>query len=236
MNRTYKKRLIIGGILIGILALVHYFNVGRYITLEAIKENRALLQQMIERNYVLFVAGYLGIYVLTTMFSLPVSAVLSIAGGFFFGTFFGALYSTIGATIGSTISFLLIRHLFGKVLQDRYKNRLRTFNKEFKRHGYSYLLMIHFIVVIPLVVANVLAGLANVTLWTFVWTTAVGMIPGTLVYAFAGQQLMSIEKFRDIFSHNMIFALIFIFLLGFIPFIIRYFKKDKRKIVMPGGE
>ena len=89
MKRAYKKKLIIGGILIGILALVHYFNAGRYITLASIKENRALLQQMIARNYGLFVLGYLGVYIMATMFSLPVSAVLSVAGGFFFGTLCG---------------------------------------------------------------------------------------------------------------------------------------------------
>jgi len=232
MKRAYKKRLIIGAILIGMLALLRYFNVAGYITLASIKANRTLLQQMIVRNYFLFVAGYLGVYVVTTALSLPVSAVLSIAGGFFFGTLFGALYAVIGATIGSTISFLLIRHLFGRILQDRYKKRLSAFNKEFHRYGYSYLLMIHFIVVIPLVVANVLAGLANITLWTFFWTTAVGMVPGTLVYAFAGQQFMSIETFRDVFSSTMILALTFIFLLGFIPFIVRYFRKGKRKIAM----
>lgn len=228
MKREHKKRLIIGLILIGIIAFLYYLDVGHYITLESVKANRQWLQDIIANNYWRFVAGYFGVYIAAAAFSLPVAAVFSLAGGFFFGTVRGALFSTMCATVGSTISFLLIRYSFGKVLQDRYKEQLRAFNKEIKQYGYSYLLGLHFFIVLPLFLSNVLAGLANIPLWTFMWTTSVGLIPGTFVFAFAGQQLMTIESTREIFSLNIILAILFLLLLSLIPFFVRWLRSFKK--------
>ena len=228
MTWGHKKRLFIGLLLIAVIVFLRYLDVGHYITLESIRSNRRWLQYFIAHNYWTFIAGYFGIYIAAATFSLPVAAVFSLVGGFFFGTVRGAIFSNICATIGSTMSFLLIRHSFGKLLQDRYKERLKAFNREIKHHGYSYLLGLHFFIVLPLFLANVLAGLAHVSLWTFVWTTSVGLIPGTFVFAFAGQQLMTIESTREIFSLNIILAISFLLFLSLIPFFVRWFKSFKK--------
>jgi len=229
MKPAHKKRLIIGFAFIGIIILLRFAGVGKYISFKSIQENKASLQAMIDQNYWSFVAGFIGLYILLTIFSLPFSVILNVVGGSFFGTLYGALFSIIGATTGATISFLLIRDLFGKVFQERYKERLIAFNREFKKYGYNYLLLLHVVMVVPLFVPNILAGLAHVSLWTFIWTTAVGIIPGALTFSFAGQQLMEIDSMHEIFSAPVFFAALLLLLLAMLPLFIRWYRAWRHK-------
>lgn len=229
MKSSHKKRLILGAIFVGFILFLRYLGVGKYITFDIVRSNRIWLQHLISKNYWTFVLGYLGVYIFVTSLSLPLSVLLSAAGGFFFGTLRGALYANIGATIGATISFILIRDLFGKVFQERYKDRLIAFNCEFKKYGYSYLLLLHVVMVIPLFIPNILAGLAHVSLWTFIWTTSVGLIPGTFTFAFAGQQFMTINSIREIFSIRVIIFAFLLLLLSLTPFFVRWYRAVRKK-------
>ena len=74
------------------------------------------------------------------------------------------------------------------------------------RNGASYLLTLRLIPVFPFFLINFLAGLTKVPLRTFLWTTSLGIIPGTVVFAFAGQQLGSINSPADILSKKVIAA------------------------------
>jgi len=229
MKPAHKKRLLIGLALLGVILLLHLAGVGKYISFGSVRANRAWLQSLIARQYWSFVAGFIGIYIVGTALSLPVSIILNMVGGFFFGTIPGMVYSIFGATIGATISFLLIRDLFGKVFQERYKDRLKAFNKEFRRYGYSYLLLLHVAMVVPLFIPNVLAGLAHVSLWTFIWTTAVGIIPGTLTFSFAGRQLMRINSIGEVLSARVLFSAFLLILLASTPFLIRWYRAARHK-------
>jgi len=56
-----------------------------------------------------------------------------------------------------------------------------------KKHGgHLYLLTLRLMPVFPFFLINILTGLINIPLRTFIWTTSLGIIPGSLVYAFAG--------------------------------------------------
>jgi uncharacterized membrane protein YdjX (TVP38/TMEM64 family) len=75
-----------------------------------------------------------------------------------------------------------------------------------------------FIPVFPYFLVNILAALTTIPFITFIWTTSVGILPGSLVYAFAGSQLNTISSLKDIFSLKILFAFS---LLVFIPFFMR---------------
>jgi len=229
MKRAHKRRLFFGLMFVGVILLLRYLGVGKYLTITSIRENRQWLEGLVDKNYWAFVLGFLGVLIAGTTLSLPMMVPMSLASGFFFGTFWGAIYTTVGATIGATVSFLLIRDLFGKVFQERYKERLKAFNREFKKNGYSYLLMLHVVMVLPLFVPNVLAGLAHVSLFTFVWTTAVGIIPGTFTFAFTGQQLTSINSIREVFSAKILLSALLMALLVFSPLLFQWYRRLRKQ-------
>jgi len=231
MKGEYRNRIILFLVLILIILFIRHLGIHKQVTISSLKKNTNLLESYIQKNYMVSVIAYIALYVLLSSLALPVSAVLTIAGGFLFGTVLGALYSNIGATIGSSISFLAIRYFIGTFIQVRFGDRLKSFNREFQRHGYSYLLSIHFVSVVPLFLINIFAALANVSFWTFVWTTTVGVMPGFLLYSFAGKQLTSIESAKDIFSLQIVLALIALAIIAILPIVIRrVFRKGKSSL------
>jgi uncharacterized membrane protein YdjX (TVP38/TMEM64 family) len=225
----YKKYIIIASASVAIVLLVRFSGVNRYLTLASLKENRALLHALVEKNYWSFLASYLCIDICLTCLPIPVTALFSLAGGLFFGTWLGALYSIIAATIGSMLFFLFIRYVFGVTLQDRYREQLKAFNGEIAQYGYSYLLSTHFFMIIPLFIVNTLAGLTALSWWTFMWTTIIGLIPGTVVFALAGQKLMEIESIQDVFSPSIIIGLLLLLTLALLPVILRFCKRTPKK-------
>lgn len=225
-----RKRILLFLIFIGVVVILRYSGIGSYFTLARLKAERAELQQWAQEEYWYAVFLYICTYVGAVTFSIPIAALLTVSGGFLFGTFLGAIYANIGATTGAIFAFLIVRHLLGKAIQKRYSMQLARFNTEMKRYGTTYLFLVHFIAVVPFFLINAFAGLMQVSLWTFVWTTSLGILPASLVYAFAGKQLQAIESMRDIFSFKIIIAFILLALLAIVPMAIRRLRNAHKPI------
>lgn len=229
MKKNNLKRFIIFFLFIGLVFLFRYLKIGNYISLQGVKQNLDLLQQFVTQNYLLSIFGYIGFYIVVMAFAIPVAAVMTLTGGFLFGTFAGAFFANIGATLGCVVSFLMVRYALGQPMKQKYETRLVSFNKELKEHGHLYLFSSRLIIVFPPVLINILAGLANVSLITFFWTTLLGMLPGAFVYAFAGQQLHSINAVGDVLSFNVIMAVTLLLALSLIPVLVRFVKSLKAR-------
>jgi uncharacterized membrane protein YdjX (TVP38/TMEM64 family) len=204
----------------GIIA-IHMSGVRQYLTLEAIKIKSALLSEYVATSYSKAVLFFIAAYCAAVLFLLPGVALLTILGGYLFGAFWGAVYTNIGATLGAVGAFCVVRYVVGSFVQERYAVQLARFNSEFEQQGTAYLLGIHFIAVVPFFLVNILAGLTRVSLWTFMWTTSLGIFPASLVFAFAGKQLHEITSLRDILTPNIIFAFTLIAFLALLPTIVR---------------
>ncbi len=201
------------------------------IRLEWFKQESAVLQQMVAEQYVQSALLFILIYIVSTLLFMPFVGLLTVAGGFFFGTFEGALYTNIGATIGSLGAFLLVRYLIGSHVQARYERQLAAFNRAMHEGQISYLLAVHFITIIPFPLVNLLAAMTRIPLWTFIWTTSVGILPGSIIYAFAGKQLTTIHSVHDIFSSNIIIAFVLLALLALLPLGLQLIKNYLRRRV-----
>jgi uncharacterized membrane protein YdjX (TVP38/TMEM64 family) len=189
---------------------------GKYLSFDSLRENRRYLLEYVDARYfrsvVLFVAAYM-----STALFVPGALVLAAAGGLLFGAALGALYVDVAGTAGALVAFVLSRHLVGNWLQRRYSGPLKAFNSEFARHGHNYLLSMRIVPVLPFFLVNYFAGLTRVSLWRFAWTTSLGMLPGSVVYAFAGSELASINSPRDLFAPELLLALCALALLVLCP-------------------
>jgi len=227
MNKQ-KKQLLLLVLFIGGIVLVRYSPLGTLFTFENLKQHRDSLVALVRENYSLSVLSFVMLYVVTTALSIPGAVILTLAGGFLFGTAASVLYVNVGATAGAACAFLLARYLLGNRLQEKYHGQLEKFNRELDWNGTSYLLTLRLIPVFPFFLINFLAGLTKIPLKTFLWTTSAGIIPGTAVYAFAGQQLGSINSPADILSRNMIIAFLVLALFSLVPVIVKRFKGRER--------
>lgn len=214
------------GLLVALL-LFRYSGLNNYITLQEFQTKHHHLQQLVDNHYIASVLIFIFLYASIVLIALPLPAFFTLTGGFLFGTLCGALYSALGATAGAVLFFLMIRHSLGISIQNRYRDELIKFNTRIKKYGTTYVIAIRFIAFIPFFIQNIAIGLTNISLFTYTWTTIVGVLPGSFVYAYAGQQLAEIESIQDVFSGSVLFAFVLLTVFGLVPiFIQQHFKED----------
>ena len=180
----------------------------------------------VAENYFLATIIYIGIYFISVSLNIPGATFLTLLGGFFFGPLLGTLYVNLGATSGAFVLFLAARYFLGTSIQEKYGEKLKVFNKEVDENGSSYLLMLRFIPLFPFFLINLLAGFTSVKPKTFLWTTALGIIPGSFVYAYLGYAGATIEPGESLLSPQLILALCLLALISAIPIV--YKKAQKR--------
>jgi uncharacterized membrane protein YdjX (TVP38/TMEM64 family) len=206
--RSRTKKILLASIVVAAILAVKFSGVLDHVTLEALKEHGQTLREAVYGHYALAVAVYTVGYALAVALSVPGDIVLSIAGGYLFGTFLGAFYINIGATTGALCSFFFSRYVAGDWLQGRYSHHFERFNQEVEVRGYLYLVIVRLIPLFPFVLVNLLSGLTKVPLKTYLWTTSLGIIPVSLIYSYAGSQLGSIGSARDLFTGREMAALL----------------------------
>jgi uncharacterized membrane protein YdjX (TVP38/TMEM64 family) len=166
----------------------------RYLTLEHLADNRDALRTIIQGNYLLALAAYIGLYAVTVALSLPGGAVMTIAGGFLFGWLAGGLASVVAATIGATVVYLVAKTTLRDVLVAKAGPRLKRFADGFREDAFSYLLFLRLVPVFPFWLVNLAPGLLGVSFATYVLTTFLGIIPGTFAFSLAGNGLDSVVE------------------------------------------
>jgi len=131
---------------------------------------------------------YMLLYAVGPSFLVP-GAVMTIAGGLAFGTKWGSVYSLIGGDVGAIVAFAAGRFLgksfVEKIVGERFKSMLHRIAK----NGFQIILYLRMVPVIPYNALNLLAGASPITFHDYFWATMVGMIPGTILYAFLGDAL-----------------------------------------------
>jgi len=218
------KQIILLICLLALILLLWLTDLHHFLTFENILKNRDIFFAFIDQNYVLSVSVFLMLYVFTAFF-IPGTLALTAAAGFFFGFAAGTVYSLTAACIGAVLSFLTSRHIIGSWIQQKFSDQLEIFNREIVRHGPYYLLVFRIVPLLPFFVVNYIAGLTRVSTWTFVWTTAAGMLPGALACTYAGRQLGAITSPDELLSPGVVISLVLLAVLIILPPVIHHMKR-----------
>ncbi len=209
---------IILGLVLGLgIAGFFYFDLGHYLSLESLKSNRDRLLAFTEANYGAAVGLFILAYCTVVGLSLPGGAIMTLAGGFLFGSLLGTLYVNLGATTGATLAFLAARYLLRDWVEQKFGHRLGPIQEGFAKNAFSYLMTLRLIPLFPFFLVNMVSGLTRVSVGTYVAATALGIIPGSFVFAYAGRQLGTINSLKEIASPNVLLAFTLLGLLALVP-------------------
>lgn len=217
------KRLAPLGLIIG--GIVAFFALGldQYVTFEALRENREALTGFVAQNLVIALGLFIIIYAAATALSLPGGLVLTITGGFLFGTWLGTAAVVVAATIGATLIFLIAKSALGEPLRQKAGPWLKKMEEGFQQDALNYLLVLRLVPLFPFFVVNLVPAFLGVKLNTFVIATFFGIIPGTFVFALAGSGIGSVfdagEEFTaaGILTPEIIAAFVGLAVLAIIP-------------------
>lgn len=186
------RRLVPLAILMALAGFAYAMGWQRYLTFEALIENREMLSAFVAANWPLALATYMAVYIAVVALSLPGGALLTITGGFLFGWIAGGLAVIIAATLGASILFLIAKTALGEPLAERAGPWLDRLRKGFQEDALNYLLFLRLVPAFPFWLVNLAPALLGVPLSTFAIGTFLGIIPGTFTFAFLGAGLDSV--------------------------------------------
>lgn len=131
--------------------------------------------------------AYIGLYMIAAVAWVP-GSILTLAAGALFGLGWGTLYTVIGATVGASLAFLVGRYVARSAIERRLGDspKLRAVDDAVAREGAKIVFLLRLSPVFPYNALNYALGLTRVRFRDYVPASALGMIPGTFMYVYAG--------------------------------------------------
>jgi len=131
--------------------------------------------------------GYVAIYIVATVAWIP-GSILTLASGAIFGLWAGTALTLVAATLGATAAFLVARYVARAPIERRLGDspKLAAIDKALARQGPKLVFLIRLSPAVPFNALNYALGLTGVRLWSYVWTSFLGMAPGTFLYVYGG--------------------------------------------------
>jgi uncharacterized membrane protein YdjX (TVP38/TMEM64 family)/predicted metal-dependent hydrolase len=132
-------------------------------------------------------AALLACYVILCPLGVPASPMM-ITGGIVFGTALGSVYNTLGVFLGGASTYFLGRVLGRDFVLHLAGKRLKKVERAIARRGFWSLVGVRFLP-LPFPVVNYCAALAGIRPSLFLATTAIGIVPGVVLFTYFASTL-----------------------------------------------
>ena len=202
--------------MVAAIAAFFIFDLGKYFSLDYFKSQQSAIAAYNLANPIQTALIFLLAYIAVTALSLPGAAIMTLVAGAIFGLVWGVIIVSFASTIGATLAFLVARFLLRDSIQAKFGDKLKAFNAGVEKEGGFYLFTLRLVPAFPFFMINVVMGLTTMKATTFFWVSQIGMLAGTVVFVYAGQQLSEITSLKGILSPGLIGAFV---LIGILPLV-----------------
>jgi uncharacterized membrane protein YdjX (TVP38/TMEM64 family) len=220
-------------LLAALLAAAYASGLQRQLSWSALAAHEAALRQRVELHPLWAACAYVVTYAAAVAISLPAAVVLTVSGGLLFGTAGGGALAVAGAWIGAVLLFLAARTALGPLLATRAATLLDHVRPGLQRDGFSYLLALRLIPVVPFWLTNLAPALVGMSLAPYAAATLLGIIPATLVFASIGAGVANVlaaggqPDLSVIFSAPVLLPLLGLALLSLAPVVWRLWQRRR---------
>jgi len=120
----------------------------------------------------------------------------AMANGLLFGAFWGTLLTWATSITGGLICFYIARAL-GRPAVERLVSRraMNSVDRFFKRYGNNSVLVARLIPLFSFSAISYVSGVTAIDFWGYFWATAIGILPGTIVFCVLGNNMTSLVRF-----------------------------------------
>lgn len=132
--------------------------------------------------------GSISLMVLHSVLPLP-GELIAVANGMLFGPVWGAAITWVGAMIGAALSFGVARYFAAPAVARRLSRGHAEILADWRSRPLP-LLLVRLVPVISFNLINYGAGAAGIGWWLFLWTTALGILPITVLSVVLGDRLL----------------------------------------------
>ena len=229
MKKHWKLILLVFFLIV--IILLNYTGIFSVLNISFINQNNDFILSYVDSNFYFSSLLFVFIYIMAVVFSIPGAWLLTVTGGYLFGWLFGGFFAVISATIGACIIFLLTKSLLRDFFKNKIinkKNILQKIEDGINNNSFSYLLFMRLMPIFPFVFVNIAPAILGIRFNIYAFTTFIGIIPGTLVYALLGEGASEVIISNDINAlegysfTKIILGLSVLSLLSLLPIIIIY--------------
>jgi uncharacterized membrane protein YdjX (TVP38/TMEM64 family) len=186
---TGLKRYLPLLVLVLVVVAVFASGVTRYLNIEALQTHEAALRAFVGDNLILALVTFIAIYAVATAVSLPGALILTLTGGYLFGTWIGGSATVVGATLGAVLVFYAVRTSLGAALRRRAEasgGKLKAVIDGVEAGAFGYILTLRLVPLAPFWLVNIAAALAHAPLRAYTLATFLGIMPATFIYSGIG--------------------------------------------------
>ena len=227
---TAQKKIFLTVFLLIIFSfwVIYFFN-RDFFELKTLFNYLDIIQNYISNNFILSFFIFTFSYCFLIVCNFPIASLLSLIGGFLYGTWLGGMGIIIGGTVGSFIVFLIAKAFFPDYISKKLLHKYSFINQYFQKNELELMLLIRLIPSIPFFAQNlILAGLgANSK--NFFFTTLIGLSPWAFIFASIGKGLDELFTQDKSLSFNLFVSLDYLIpiliMISLIVFILIYKKK-----------
>jgi uncharacterized membrane protein YdjX (TVP38/TMEM64 family) len=174
------------------------------LSLAEFKAHFDILAEQYRTNPVISTLVYLFLFTLINTIGIPGNTIFILYAGAVYSLQTATMLIVFCRTIGGGNAFLLARYLFYEQFCRRYPKFSRKVQEGIEKDGAFYLAILRLVPVLPANVVNFAMGITGIRFTTFIWVTAIGIIPWTVIFAKAGQELSEIETARDLVQLDLL--------------------------------
>jgi uncharacterized membrane protein YdjX (TVP38/TMEM64 family) len=179
------KRWLPLGVLVVLGLAIYASGLHSYLTLESIANNKAKFQSFVNQKQLIALGIYIAAYIAITALSIPGALIMTLLGGILFPFWIASFAVILAATLGATVLFIIARSSLGAALREKGGETLTRMSDGLQKDAASYLLFLRLVPVFPFAAVNLAAAIFGVPLKTYIWTTAIGILPGSFAFVFA---------------------------------------------------
>ncbi len=141
----------------------------------------------VQKMGALGVVVFIAVYAIATVCFLP-GWIFTVAAGLVYGIAGGTAVALSGAIIGCSLAFLCGRYLVRQRIESATKGnkKFKAIDEAIGKQGWKIVGLLRLSPLIPFNLSNYFYGVTAVKFWPYFLASAVGMLPGTLLYAYLG--------------------------------------------------
>ncbi len=204
--------------------LIRYTRVGAYTSNQGI-------QSLVSGFGLLAPAVHVAVYAVGTTALLP-ATIFTMIGAVVFGKFLGTIYNLIGATGGAALSFLVARHLGRDLAARLLRGQFRRLDTKSEEHGFVLIAYLR-LAYVPFAPLNYAAGLTRIRFRDYLCGSAVGMLPGILIFTCFLDELTNIASAADLLTARFL-APLSLFLASFLlPVLVKRLAPALKSVAPP---
>ncbi len=155
---------------------------------QALKQLEPWLVSLGPWGPLVFVALYVGASIL----ALP-GSVLTLAGGVMFGAFWGTFWVSLASTLAAGTCFLIARYFARKDLENSLRNNpaFQKLDALTEKNGVLIVALTRLVPLFPFNLLNYGFGLTKVSFFSYLLTSWLCMLPGTVLYVVGSDAVKS---------------------------------------------